>query len=77
MWVFWLCVLAGLLLIYGMVVVAGLFDLTAFLPRSHPVRRLVALAASPFRRGSPDEDVVDEMSRRLRGGPGTWPGSLE
>ncbi len=70
---FWLAVLLVLLLLYGMVVVAGLFDLTSFLPRSHPLRRLTLLAARPFRGKSPDEEVVDEMTRRLRGGPGAWP----
>ncbi|MDR5709372.1 MAG: hypothetical protein QN172_11160 [Armatimonadota bacterium] len=70
---FWLAVLLVLLLVYGMVVVAGLFDLTSFLPRHHPLRRLTILAARPFRGGSPDEEAVDEMARRLRGGPGAWP----
>jgi len=68
---FWVAVVFILLLIYGMVVVAGLFDLTSLLPPTHPLRRLTALAAAPFRRGSPDEDAVDEMTRRLRTGPGT------
>lgn len=73
MFLFWGAVVLVLLLIYGMVVVAGLFDLTSFLPQAHPLRRLTFLAAAPFRRGSPDEEVVDEMARRLRGGPGAWP----
>jgi hypothetical protein len=68
---FWVAVVLILLVIYGMVVVAGLFDLTSFLPPAHPLRRLVSVAAAPFRRGSPDEDAVDEMARRLRTGPGT------
>jgi hypothetical protein len=70
---FWLVVLLVLLLVYGMVVVAGLFDLTSFLPREHPLRRLTLLAARPFRGSGSDEEVVDEMIRRLRGGPGAWP----
>jgi hypothetical protein len=49
------------------------FDLTSFLPREHPLRRLTLLAARPFRGSGSDEEVVDEMIRRLRGGPGAWP----
>ncbi len=72
---FWVVVGIVLVLIYAMVVVAGLFDLSTSLAPHHPLRRLTALASMPFRRGSPDEAVVDEMARRLRGGPGAWPTS--
>ncbi len=72
---FWVVVGIVLVLIYGMVVVAGLFDLSTSLPPHHPIRRLTAMVSAPFRRGSPDEAAVDEMARRLRGGPGTWPTS--
>jgi hypothetical protein len=70
---FWLAVALMLVGLYAGLVAAGLFDLSMGVPPSHPLRRLARAAASPFRRGAPDEDAVDEMARRLRGGPGSWP----
>jgi hypothetical protein len=75
MFLFWVAVFFLVLTMYAILVVAGLLDLGLGRPPGHPVRRLARLLASPFRRASPDEDTVDEMARRLRGGPGSWPSS--
>jgi hypothetical protein len=75
MFLFWVAVLFLVIAMYAMLVVAGLLDLGIGRPPNHPIRRLAHLLAAPFRRGSPDEEAVDEMARRLRGGPGSWPAS--
>ncbi|MCS7235999.1 MAG: hypothetical protein RMM30_08515 [Armatimonadota bacterium] len=73
MFLFWLLVVLLLVGLYAGLVAAGLMDLSLGVPPGHPVRRLAQLAARPFRRSAPDEDAVEEMARRLRGGPGSWP----
>ncbi len=73
MFLYWLVVVLMLLGLYAGLVLAGLADLSLGLPPDHPVRRLARTLARRGRRGAPDEDVVEEMARRLRGGPGSWP----
>lgn len=73
MFLFWLVVVLLLLGLYAGLVAAGLMDLSLGLPPNHPVRRLAGFLAGPFRRGAPDEEALEEMTRRLRGGPGSWP----
>ncbi|GEM_PF-1223481 len=73
MFLFWLVVVLVLLGLYGGLVAAGLMDLSLGLPSGHFVRRLARALARPFRGAAPDEDAVEEMARRLRGGPGSWP----
>lgn len=75
MFLFWVVVFFLVLAMYAMLVVAALLDLGLGRPPDHRIRRLARLLASVFRRASPDEDTVDEMARRLRGGPGSWPSS--
>ncbi|MDR5682834.1 MAG: hypothetical protein QN163_02235 [Armatimonadota bacterium] len=75
MFLFWVVVFFLVLAMYGMLVVAGLLDLSMGRPPNHPLRRLARLLAAPFRGGAPDEEAVEEMARRLRGGPGSWPAS--
>ncbi len=75
MFLFWLTVLLMLVFLYAGLVVAGLFDLSTGRAPSHLLWRLSRIAAKPFRRGARDEEAVEEMARRLRGGPGSWPTS--
>ncbi len=77
MFVFWLLVVLLLVGLYVGLVAAGLMDLSLGLPVGHPVRRLARGLAGPFRRAAPDEDAVEEMARRLRGGPGSWPAARQ
>ncbi|MCL6499489.1 MAG: hypothetical protein K6U07_05645 [Firmicutes bacterium] len=73
MFLYWLVVLLMLLGLYAGLVLAGLADLSLGLPPDHPVRRLARSLARTWRRRAPDEEMVEEMARRLRGGPGSWP----
>lgn len=73
MFVFWAVVVVMLVGLYAGLVAAGLMDLSLGVPPSHPLRKLARALARPFRRAAPDEDAVEEMARRLRGGPGSWP----
>ncbi len=73
MFLFWLVVALLLVGLYAGLVAAGLMDLSLGLRPDHSLRRLARALAGPFRRGAPDEEAVDEMARRLRGGPGSWP----
>jgi len=71
--VFWVLVVVMLVGLYAGLVAAGLMDLSLGVPPNHFLRRLARALAGPFRRAASDEDVVEEMARRLRGGPGSWP----
>ncbi|MBM3450594.1 MAG: hypothetical protein FJX78_06375 [Armatimonadetes bacterium] len=73
MFLFTLIVFLLVLGVYLMLVVGGMWDLGSYLRPGHVVHRLLAVLSVPFRRGTADEREVDEMARRLRGGPGSWP----
>jgi hypothetical protein len=73
LFLFMLVVFALVAGMYLILVVGGMWDLGSYTRPSHMVRRLLGILSLPFRRGTADEREVDEMARRLRGGPGSWP----